>query len=227
MLMQGDEKHVRIPPEDMLRAVSVVHVPIHDGDSLKPMFFLQVPDQDGGGGEQAETHRLKGQGVVARRSGGAKGVIHFTGHDGIRRTQGRIHGGQGGLIASGAGLRVPAIQNAPAAGARLAHEAVVRFLMHPQHPFTRVVGRDFHVSERWDLRENSLGRQAPGALHVLHMPPVVVHERFGRPEIRCSAQWSLTLGSRTEYIRSTMRFKDTNIRAVMVTEACTRGKSLA
>ena len=84
-----------------------------------------------------------------------------------------------------------------------------------------------HVYERCDLRENSLGRETPGALYVLHMPAVIVHERFGRPEISGSAQWSLTLGSRTEYIKSTIRFKDTKIRAVMVTEAWTRGKSLA
>ena len=164
---------------------------------------------------------------MARRPRGAKGVVGFSVHDGVRRAQGRIDSGESGLIASGARQRVPAIENTPAAGARLAHEAVVRLLMNSQNPFTRVMGRDFHGFERRDLRENSLGRQALGALHVLHMPAVVVHERFGRPEIRGPAQWSLTLGSRTEYIKSTMRFKDTKIRAVMVTEACTRGKSLA
>jgi glycosyltransferase involved in cell wall biosynthesis len=85
--MQGDEKNVRISPEDILRAVSVMHVPIHHSDSPEAVFFLQIPDQDGDGGEQAETHRLMRQGVVARRPGGAKSVIHFTGHDGIRRAR--------------------------------------------------------------------------------------------------------------------------------------------
>ena len=165
--------------------------------------------------------------MVAGRPCGAKGVVHLPGHDGVRCAQGGIHGGESGLIASGTGLRIAAIQNTPATLTRLAHEAVVRFLVHPQYPLTGVVGRNLHVPDRRDLRDDSLGREASGALYVLHMASVVVQERFWRPEIGGPAQWSLTLGSRTEYIRSTMRFKDTNIRAVMVTEACTKGKSLA
>ena len=125
-----------------------MHVPIHHGDLPEAVFFLQIPDQDGGGGEQAETHGLMGQGVMARRSGGAKGVIRFTGHDGIRRALGSIHGGESGLIATRACQRVAAIQNAPAACARFSHEAVVRFLMHPQNPLLSVVRLNLHVFER-------------------------------------------------------------------------------
>ena len=49
-------EHARIVPEDVLRAVAVVHVPVDDGDALGAMRLLRMAGGDGDVVEQAEAH---------------------------------------------------------------------------------------------------------------------------------------------------------------------------
>ena len=63
-LVQGDEEHAVIVPEDRLRAVAVVDVPIDDRDPLDPQRVLGVTRCDRDVAEQAEPHRAVSEGVV-------------------------------------------------------------------------------------------------------------------------------------------------------------------
>ena len=60
-------EHVRVGPEDLLRAVAVVHVPVDDRDALEAS-RARVRGRDRHVVEQAEPHRLRGPGVVPRRA---------------------------------------------------------------------------------------------------------------------------------------------------------------
>ena len=60
--------HARVRPEDLLRAVAVVHVEIHDRDPLQAVPLLRMARRDRRIVEQAETHRPRGLGMVAGRA---------------------------------------------------------------------------------------------------------------------------------------------------------------
>jgi hypothetical protein len=57
-----------IAPEDVLRSVPVVHIPVDDQYRLDSVFRLRVPRCDRGIVEQTKTHRLAIRRVVTRRS---------------------------------------------------------------------------------------------------------------------------------------------------------------
>ena len=63
--MHRDEAHRRIPFEDRLRPVAVMHVPIHD-DHLALAELLSVACREGHVIEEAEAHGAVGEGVMAR-----------------------------------------------------------------------------------------------------------------------------------------------------------------
>ena len=65
--MQRDREHRRVFPEDRLRAVAVVHVPVDDRDPADASRRLRVADSDGDVGEDAEAHPEVGERVVTRR----------------------------------------------------------------------------------------------------------------------------------------------------------------
>src|SRR5207302_7672548 len=55
-------------PEDRLRSVAVVDVPVEDRDTAESELGLRVASGDGDVVEQAETHRLVGRRVMAGRA---------------------------------------------------------------------------------------------------------------------------------------------------------------
>ncbi len=64
-----------IAPEDVLRAIAVVHVEIDDGDALEPMRGLGVARGDRGVVEETKTHRRRRFGVVSGRPRRDEGVV--------------------------------------------------------------------------------------------------------------------------------------------------------
>ena len=65
-LVQRDVEDARVVPEDVLRAVAVVDVPVEDRHPLEPMLRLRRAGRDRDVVEQAEAHRPVGRRVVAR-----------------------------------------------------------------------------------------------------------------------------------------------------------------
>ena len=63
-----------IGPEDVLRAVAVMHVEIDDRGALDAVALLRMARGDGGVVEQAEAHRPRGLGMMAGRAHGDEGV---------------------------------------------------------------------------------------------------------------------------------------------------------
>ena len=86
-LVRAEKEHRRIGVEDVLRAVAVVHVPIHDQDARYAVFALRVARGEGHVIEEAEAHAAASAGVVSRRPHGAERVLHVAGHhrvDGVQ-----------------------------------------------------------------------------------------------------------------------------------------------
>ena len=73
--MKRDRKHRGVFPEDRLRAVAVVHVPVDDGDASDPAHRLCVPDSDSDVREEAEPHPQLRQRVVAGWPNEGVGVV--------------------------------------------------------------------------------------------------------------------------------------------------------
>ena len=65
----------------MLRAVPVMDVEIDDRHPLGAVRRLGVARGDRGVVEEAEAHRVRGFGVMARRAGCDKGVANLAAHD--------------------------------------------------------------------------------------------------------------------------------------------------
>jgi hypothetical protein len=90
-LMRRNEKHVRIVVKSLLGAVTVVNVPVHDQNSLRPVFPFQIVRADGDRIEQAEAHRAISQGVMTRRSHQSEAVAAFTGRERIEQSEEAAH----------------------------------------------------------------------------------------------------------------------------------------
>ena len=65
--MQRDVEHRRVLPEDRLRAVPVVDVPVDDRHPLRPELCLRRAGGDRDVVEEAEAHRAVGGRVMAGR----------------------------------------------------------------------------------------------------------------------------------------------------------------
>ncbi len=66
-----------------------MHVPVDDRDPFDAVFLLRMPGCDRHVVEQAETHRLVLFGMMPRRAGSDKNIVHLAGHhviDGRHRT---------------------------------------------------------------------------------------------------------------------------------------------
>ena len=95
-LVSGGVEDGRVVPKGGLGAVAVMDVPIDDGDTLRAVRALRVAGGDGDGGEEAETHRPVGLGVVAGRADRAEGVGDHARHhrvDGEAGGADRVEGG--------------------------------------------------------------------------------------------------------------------------------------
>ena len=66
--------HRFVGPENLLRAVAVMHVEIDDRGARDAVLLLRVARRDGGVVEQAKAHRPRGLGVMAGRARGDEGV---------------------------------------------------------------------------------------------------------------------------------------------------------
>ena len=89
--------HGRIVPEDVLGAVAVMDVEIHDRDALGAMRFLRVPRGDGGVVEEAEAHRGRDLGVMSGRAGRDESVASLAAHHLVDREDGAARGAKRGL----------------------------------------------------------------------------------------------------------------------------------
>ena len=87
-------EHARIVPEDVLRAVAVVHVPVDDGDALGAMRLLRMAGGDGGVVEQAEAHGRRLLGMVAGRARRHEDVVGAAGEHVVDGGVGGADGGQ-------------------------------------------------------------------------------------------------------------------------------------
>ena len=75
--MRGGVKEIGIVPENILRAVAVMHVEIDHRDALEPMRVTQMQCADRDVVEEAKAHRALALGMMAGRAHGAKGVRHL------------------------------------------------------------------------------------------------------------------------------------------------------
>jgi hypothetical protein len=99
-LMRRAIHDARIGPENLLRAVAVVHVEIDDRDTLGAVLRLRVARGDGGVVDEAEAHRRRGLGVMAGRAHGDEGVRRAAVHHAIDRAHGAARGAQDRLPAT-------------------------------------------------------------------------------------------------------------------------------
>src|SRR5262245_20334662 len=93
--------HAAVGPEDVLRAVAVVHVEVDDRGALDAVLSLGVTGGDGGVVEEAKSHRARGLGVVAGGARGDEGVCSLAGHHLVDRVHGAAGRAQGVLKAAG------------------------------------------------------------------------------------------------------------------------------
>ena len=80
-----------VRPENILRAVAVMHVEIDDGRAFGAVAVLRVARRDRGVVEQAEAHRPRRLGVMAGRANGDEGVVRLLVHHLVDR----VHGAAG------------------------------------------------------------------------------------------------------------------------------------
>jgi len=109
VLMHGDAQNVRVVPVNILRAVAVMTIRVHDGDSLHAEFMPDVFDHDGFNVDIAESPRAVGDEhrVVAGRPDQRKGVVHLAGKNFFSGRDGAAGGNEMGV-----GRQILRIRNA-------------------------------------------------------------------------------------------------------------------
>ncbi|QTK79417.1 hypothetical protein AT6N2_C1719 [Agrobacterium tumefaciens] len=105
-LVGGAEQHGCVVPEDILRTVAVMHVPVDDGDTLRAVRLLRMAGGNRHIVEQTETHGLGGLGMVAGRAGCDEDVVGGTGKHVIHGRHGGADAGQRSLKAFGGEIGV-------------------------------------------------------------------------------------------------------------------------
>ena len=78
-LVRAKEQDGRVLVEDILRAVAVMHVPVHDQDALQAVALDRVARPDRDIVEDAESHALYRTRVVAGRTQRAEGLLDGSG----------------------------------------------------------------------------------------------------------------------------------------------------
>ncbi len=89
--MGAEEEDGGILVEDILRAVAVMHVPIHDQNAPHAVPPLGVARRDGDVVEQAEPHPAPRIGMMPRRPHRAEGVARLAREHGVHRIQHAAH----------------------------------------------------------------------------------------------------------------------------------------
>ena len=106
VLEHADHQYLARYSETVLGSIAVMHVEIDNRHPRKPVRL-----QGMGGGyrdviEKAETHRIRPFGMMARRTHGTKGILHFTGHHQIDGHDSRTCRTQCGLPGVGIHRRI-------------------------------------------------------------------------------------------------------------------------
>mmetsp|Transcript_6962 Transcript_6962/g.29423 ORF Transcript_6962/g.29423 Transcript_6962/m.29423 type:complete len:668 (+) Transcript_6962:319-2322(+) len=91
ILEQADHQHPVVAGDDVLGAIAVVDIEVHDGHALQAAHVQRMPCRDCHVVEEAKPHALVARGMVARRAHGAEGVVGPAIDDHV----GRAHGGAG------------------------------------------------------------------------------------------------------------------------------------
>jgi hypothetical protein len=98
--VERDEEHAVVVPEDVLRPVAVVNVPVEDGNALEAELGLCEADGDRDVVEEAEAHRLARERVMTgrphEREAAALDRLDGTTGGKQRRAVGRLRGGRVG-----------------------------------------------------------------------------------------------------------------------------------
>ena len=92
---------MRIIPENILRAIAVVHIEIHDRHTLNTMHSARVARGNGGIVEKAKAHGGGCFRMVAGRTRRDKRIVDFARHDFIHRQTRAANGAKGGLQRAG------------------------------------------------------------------------------------------------------------------------------
>jgi hypothetical protein len=104
--MGGEIKHARVVPEDFLRTVSVMHVPVNDQHSLDTVLRLSVSSCDCGVVEQAKPHCSCNCRVMAWRPDQSECPAAILGHGEIDSGDGGARGKPGHFERFGTDARI-------------------------------------------------------------------------------------------------------------------------
>ena len=97
--------HRLVGPENLLRAVAVMHVEIDDRRAGDAVVILRIARGDGGVVEQTKAHRPRGLGMVAGRPRGDEGIGGFFRQHLVDRIDGAADRAQGRFETAGATSR--------------------------------------------------------------------------------------------------------------------------
>ncbi len=183
-LVRAEEEDGGIGVEDVLRAVTVVHVPIGDGDALDSVATLRVAGSNGDIVEQAEAHAARRTGVMAWRPHDAKCIGGIALHDEIDSVEASTRGTQGDFERAGADIGVTGAERVCAAFDIVAGNCEV---------LKRMTERQFVLGgvARRSFREREIAQAANGsvpALRLFRMPAagvMLLRDSVGK---KCSAQ---------------------------------------
>ncbi len=83
--MGAGEKNTAIPFHQVLRAIAMVHVKIHNRHTRQPMVLQRMFGRQGHIAKKTKTHRCFALAVMARRPGCNEDIARFTAHHHIHR----------------------------------------------------------------------------------------------------------------------------------------------
>ena len=104
--MYREEEHILYVVESVLRAVTVMNVPVHDQDTFEALHASRVARSDGDVVEEAEAHPVRGRRVVAGLSAAREGVLDIAINDRVHRVQDAARRKQGNVVRLGSERRV-------------------------------------------------------------------------------------------------------------------------
>src|SRR5688500_19641501 len=85
MLERRDHHDARIVPKDIFRAIAVMHIEIHNGDTFQSVHLDSIGDSCRDIVKQTETHGSPSLRMMTRGANTAKSALHILSHHEIRR----------------------------------------------------------------------------------------------------------------------------------------------
>ena len=157
-LMERDEEHRRIAPEDVLGSVAVVHVPVDDGDASRShRAGLRRRHRDVV--EQAEAHRAGTHGVVPRRSREQHADVRRAVHERRRELHRAARREHRRRVAARTEIGVGVELSARTASVEVGEVVEVRGVVHAQQRLPRGRRRDGALLGAARLRDRSSASQ--------------------------------------------------------------------